>query len=211
MFSAICNPNGGAAPLTGYHAHRTFDFDQAQHPAFNLVGAGGGGGAPPGCCLALTMEWLHNWRAHPLQAYPTWVNGGGGQLNVLNHTVGVFAGGGPWHATTNNLMAGLGFAAAFGGALTAGPVWLGGQAGLSALALSAQFTILIASGRGGAHAVGLKRAGNAVFFFDSNHGELFFQSAGDFASWFFAGNYSWACLRPVVGAVAPKLHSLRYN
>lgn len=208
MFSVICAARG-PAPLAGRHAHRTFDFNQATHAAFALVVAPVAG-APRGVCLALTMEWLHNWRAHPMTAYVTWVGlAGGGHGNVLNSTVAVFAPPGPWHATTSALMTGFGFVPM--GVLTAGPTWAGGVGALPGIVLGARATILVASGRNGAHAVGVWRVGTSVFFFDPNHGELHFQTADDFAEWFFGGGYSRSCLSPLVGAVAPRFHTLRYN
>jgi hypothetical protein len=208
MFSVICAARG-AAPLAGYHAHCTFDFNQAAHPAFALVVAPVPG-APSGVCLALTMEWLHNWRAHAMTAYVTWVGvNGGGHANVLNSTVAAFAPPGPWDVTTSLLMGGMGFVPF--GVLTAGPTWGTGVAALPGIVLGAQSTILVASGPNGAHAVGVRRVGGSVFFFDPNHGELHFQAAADFAEWFFAGGYSRACLTPVVGGAAPRFHTLRYN
>ncbi len=207
MFSVVCAAGGGA-PLAGHSAHRTFDFNQATHPAFLLVVAPVVG-APRGVCLALTIAWLHNWRVNPMTAYVTWVGvGGGGHGGVLAHTVAVYGPPGPWHVTTGILMAGLGFAPL--GALTAGPPWIGGVGALPGIVLGAQSTILVASGPNGAHAMGVRRVGAAVFFFDSNHGELYFQTAADFANWFF-GSYSAACLTPLVGGVVPRFHTLRYN
>jgi len=208
MFSVVCAA-GGAAPLTGLRAHRTFDFNQATHAAFLLVVAPVVG-APRGCCLAMTMEWLHNWRAHPMTAYVTWVGlTGGGHPGVLAHTVAVYAPPGPWSTTTTTVMGGLGFAAH--GGLTAGPAGAGIAAALSVLVLGAQSTILIARGALGAHAVGVRRVRDSVFFFDPNHGELFFESAVEFGVWFFA-SFAPACLVPILGAGAVlTYHTLRYN
>lgn len=208
MFSVICAA-GGTAPAAPHHGHPTFNFNQAAHAAFGLLMAGGGGGAPPGCCLALTMAWMQSWRNQPMQAFGPWVNGAGA-AGVLANTVAVFGPPGPWHVTTTVLMGGLGFGVAFPG-LVPGPPWLGGAGALPALVLSAPYTILVASGPAGAHAVGVRRTGTAVHFFDANHGEVYFPTATDFANWFYGGGYSNHCLSPGVGAAAPTLHSLRYN
>lgn len=208
MFSVICGPHG-AAPSGPHHGHVTFDFDQSVHPAFLLLGAGGGGGAPPGCCLALTMSWIRNWGANAMGAYWPAVTVGPGLATVLANTVAVFGPPGPWHATTNVLMAGFGRAPVPGG-IVAGPPWVGGAAALPGL-IAHPYTILVASGPAGAHAVGVKRVGPAVFFFDPNHGELHFGQAADFANWFYGGGYSHACLTPVVGGVAPAMHRLQFN
>jgi hypothetical protein len=210
MFSLICAA-GGAAPIGVHHGHVNFDFNQAVHPAFALVGAGGGGGAPPGCCLAMTMEWMHNWAANGMTAFSAWVNppGAGGNLGVLANTVAVFGPPGPWPATTVVLMGGYGFAPAFGG-LNPGPPWALRGPMIRLMATSAAYTILIYGAAGAAgHAVGIKRVGNAIFFFDCNHGEVYFPTADDFAAWF-AGGYSAGVITPLVAAPVV-FHSLRFN
>ncbi len=204
MFSVICAA-GGTAPANPHNGFTTFDFNQAVHPAFALVAAGAPG-APTGCCLALTMEWLHNWRAQHI-GYQAWVNaGGGGNAGVLAHTVAAHVPPGPWPATVNGIMApGLGFVAA--GGLVAGPAW-GNAAALAAVVLAHRYTILVATGGIGSHAFGVFRAGNAVYFFDSNHGEVFFQTALDFANWFF-GNFPITLVW--VTGPAPALSRLQFN
>lgn len=164
-------------------------------------------GLLPGCCLALTIEWLHNWRVHR-QGYNGWVGlGGGGHAGVLAHTVGVFAGGGAWPAQTNNIMGGLGFGAV--GGLNNGPAWQGIVNGLVALTAAARYTILIAQfAGGGTHAVGLFRTGDGVHFFDSNHGEAFFADSNDFADWFRAYKSQFGYVATLAG---PRLWSLSYN
>lgn len=204
MFSHMCAA-GGTAPVGVHHGNVNFDFNQAVHPAFVLLGAGGGGGAPPGCCLAMTMEWMHNWRANRARAFSTWVNpvGAGGHVSVLANTVAIFAPQAPWSATAATLMTAYGFTPV--GGLSAGPVWNLRGPMIRLVVTSATYTILIYVVAGASHAVGIKRVGDAIFFFDCNHGEVFFPTADDFANWF-AGGYS-------LGAMAgpATFFSLRFN
>ena len=183
--SAICAV-GGRAPIAPHHGHVNFNFDQTAHGAFLLLGAGGGGGAPPGCCLALTMAWLQNWRNPGQQGYTFWVGpGGGGNGGVLANTVGVFAGGaGAWAPTTTALMGGMGFVALPGG-LQNGPPWAGIMQTLPPSLAAARFIILIYTYLGVSHAVGIFRTGVTICFFDPNEGEAYFPTTADFAAWFF--------------------------
>jgi len=207
--TVICHP-GGAAPAAPHHGFATFDYDQTQHPAFGMVGVGAPL-APPGCCLALTMAWLHNWRTTRL-AYSSWVGvGGGGYAGVLGHTVQVFAGpAGPaaWPATTSVLMAPMGFVPV--GGLWNGPNWAGIVQGLASMVATARYTILVVRLQGGGiHATGILRAGQGIYFFDCNHGESYFKGADNFGDWF--RSYKNPAFGYAGNIAGPQLWHLKYN
>ncbi len=213
--TAICAV-GGQAPAAPHHGFATFNYDQANHPAFALIGPAPLG-APNGLCLSLTMAWLKNWKDHR-NPYNQFVGpGGGGNLNVLNYMVAIFAGmGGPagWPGQTSHFMTlavgagGLGFAPV-GGGMAAGPAWPGIVNGLQHLLAAARYSILVATiVGGGTHAVGIFRSGQAIYFFDCNEGEVYFRNSDDFIDWFRVyknPGFGYA------GFAGPNLWNFKYN
>jgi hypothetical protein len=210
-FSVIGAPGAGA-PVAVHHGHVTFDYNQGAHVLFGIL-VGPGAGAPPCLCLALTMEWLNNWK-NQHQAYNAWVAGGPGGV-VHGHMVAVFGGFalGAWPATVDGRMLPLPFAAQPPGGLTAGQPWVPVAISFHVqnVLVNARYVILVVTGPLGSHAMGLMRSGNAVHFFDPNHGELHFATALGFAQWFTTGGYKVACMDGLIGLGPVTLRMLRYN
>lgn len=179
---AIAGPGGGAPIGAGFP---TFNYNQAGHPAFALVGAGAAG-APTGCCSALTVAWFQNWNNVGILGYPVWVGvGGGGHAGVLANTVALHVGAGAWHVNLAGMMVPLGMAG-FGGIVASNCRTV--AAGIGGAVLSHQIgaskrTFLIVSGGGAAHAMGILESGGAAYFFDCNQGEAYFTTPQDCANW----------------------------
>jgi hypothetical protein len=197
--------NNGAAPLQGFvGAHVTFDFSQAQHWAFQLI-ANGAPGAPPGCCLALTVAWLHNWNrpGGNLVAFREWVaQGAGGANQVTQYTVAAFNNGPQWWTAFNNILPALGLQPAtpnlqLGNTMNGVQIFVMRNTVEAMIAQHRCTMIIFGDGQNG-HAIGVLRAQGSAFLFDPNHGEIFFRRIADLTQWLFIGGGLTVCA-PAVG------------
>jgi hypothetical protein len=211
--------NGGAVNAIPYHGHGTFDFNQITHTAYDLVGAGLAG-APTGCCLALTIAWLHYWHRYsqyrparpdpnappnapvPNLTYSYWVGVGGTDRNaVLQNTVGIFNPAHNWQARTIQILNAI---IPQGGAA---PHWqTSAAAGMPIQVGLSRYTILDYVGANGSHAMGVlctvEHSGqHTIHFFDPNQGEARFATLYDFCNWYVMA-YEPSVLVPAFGARA---------
>jgi hypothetical protein len=203
--SVIC---AATVPSGPHHGRCNFDFDQTTHPLWALAGVGQPG-APGGCCLLLTMAWFQNWKQRPPGAFTTWVAQPNEGYQTTNHDqVAVGQAGGwssaLWPTTVTNLLLGRGYTAA--GGFQWGPDWFGIATRLPPVLKAARYTFLGYTLNATNHVFGVLRAGPAIYFFDSNEGEVYFKTGEDFAGWFFA-----YMMHGQPAVARPRLYRLQFN